>query len=385
MIYGELAIRESGMPLPHGAAFSQVAKEENCIIISRSVGKYATELISEGYASKGFHVKAKSCNWGPMAGFVLADPRFSKKGRAGIASQKKEVEKAIGLGARLTPLYISEERRRSLPLLFRNDETTTYKEQKLLDNEYKIVVTKDGLIMEFVLKRMLPSKFPNSHGCARVWAVCYRYSYQLPESKFIDPRHRISCKYGVFYQVMGLTDPLTNNKTFKAIMTGDYDLWGCFPLVSNHDPRTIDRRKVTGSNSKIFGFSTYARKEFRHMGNMTPRLMNIRVKLNAKIRSSGYTGGNMVHHGDEAGRPMVENIEVDSVAFFPNGDVLYFSSVPEYKSFIEISRNMGYQTILNPWWHVYADADKERMNDIIQNRNAHISVLDAVRELKKSL
>jgi hypothetical protein len=32
------------------------------MIASRAVGKYATGLILEGYASKGFHNKANSCS-----------------------------------------------------------------------------------------------------------------------------------------------------------------------------------------------------------------------------------------------------------------------------------------------------------------------------------
>ncbi len=55
----------------------------------------------ESYASKGFHVKSKSCNWGPMAGFVLSDPRFTKTGseREAMEGQRKEVQKAIKGGA----------------------------------------------------------------------------------------------------------------------------------------------------------------------------------------------------------------------------------------------------------------------------------------------
>ena len=78
MVRGDEACALTGIPQQHAEVFQAVADSTGCMISSRAVGKYATGLILEGYASKGFHNKAKSCNWGPMAGFVLADPRFTK-------------------------------------------------------------------------------------------------------------------------------------------------------------------------------------------------------------------------------------------------------------------------------------------------------------------
>src|SRR5687767_8456368 len=89
-----LACQMSGMPIAHARGFQQVANDSRCMIASRSVGKYATTLILEGYASKGFHVKAKSCDWGPMAGFVLSDPRFGKSGTT-LAFQRELVHSAV--------------------------------------------------------------------------------------------------------------------------------------------------------------------------------------------------------------------------------------------------------------------------------------------------
>ena len=110
------ACDRSGMPFEHAQCFQNIADFNSTIIASRSVGKWATGLIRESYASKGFHVKAKSCNWGPMAGFVMADPRFSKKGtsQAAVTDQADKVRSAIEHGAQTTPLYISELRRQAL-------------------------------------------------------------------------------------------------------------------------------------------------------------------------------------------------------------------------------------------------------------------------------
>ena len=102
-----------GMPPTHGEAFQEVANETRNIIMCRDTGRFATGLILESYATKGFYIKAKSCDWGPMAGFVLADPLFSKQSRSdeGLARQSVMVSDAVAHGATSTPLYITESRR----------------------------------------------------------------------------------------------------------------------------------------------------------------------------------------------------------------------------------------------------------------------------------
>ncbi len=57
---------------------------------------------------------------------------------------------------------------------------------------------------------------------------------------------------------------------------------------------------------------------------MSQRLRTVKDLLNSGFQSTGYTGGNIVHHSDEAGRPMVDNIEINAVAFFPCGKKMLF-------------------------------------------------------------
>lgn len=89
MVRGDRAYELTGIPVRHGEVLQNVPDQTNCMISSRAVGKYATGLILESCASKGFHNKAKSRNWGPMAGFVLADPRFTKAPRQDLGRRLK--------------------------------------------------------------------------------------------------------------------------------------------------------------------------------------------------------------------------------------------------------------------------------------------------------
>ncbi|MDD2390438.1 MAG: anthrax toxin-like adenylyl cyclase domain-containing protein, partial [Desulfobacterales bacterium] len=62
----------------HASACEAVAKQMNCIILFREPGVMACGLIKEKYCMKGFRIDTKSCNWGPMSGFVCVDPRLTK-------------------------------------------------------------------------------------------------------------------------------------------------------------------------------------------------------------------------------------------------------------------------------------------------------------------
>jgi hypothetical protein len=68
----------TGFVPEHARACQEVAERFNCVIMFREPGKLAQGLIAESYAMKGFRIDTKSCDWGPMAGFVCADPRLSK-------------------------------------------------------------------------------------------------------------------------------------------------------------------------------------------------------------------------------------------------------------------------------------------------------------------
>ena len=74
------ALEKQGFPERVSKAFQKAADELNCVILSRVPGVATTTLIDEGYNLKPFDIKGKSCNWGPMAGFVCQLPVLNKAG-----------------------------------------------------------------------------------------------------------------------------------------------------------------------------------------------------------------------------------------------------------------------------------------------------------------
>ena len=69
----EEAIRLSNMVREHAVAISNVAKAAGVIILFRPVNPDIMALIQADIATKGMHVKGKSSNWGPQAGYIAAD------------------------------------------------------------------------------------------------------------------------------------------------------------------------------------------------------------------------------------------------------------------------------------------------------------------------
>ena len=71
----------------------------------------------EGYDTEGYRIHGKSCDWDPMAGFVMRDPRLNKYGMDKAGFNRSKHKEAIeddhegqGWKASTTPLKISQSR-----------------------------------------------------------------------------------------------------------------------------------------------------------------------------------------------------------------------------------------------------------------------------------
>jgi hypothetical protein len=74
--------------------------------------------------------------------------------------------------------------------------------------------------------------------------------------------------------------------------------------------------------------------------------------LNAGIAASGYRGGNVVHHSDEAGRPMVSSIDFPFIAFVPGEHDAYLcQNVGDFKMFIGYLMKKDFVMTFNAGWH----------------------------------
>jgi len=341
MIHGLNAILRTGMPESHGRVFQSVADHTQCVIISREVGRWASGLLLEGYATKGFHNKAKSCPWGPMAGFVMADPRFTKN--PDLASQRTDLRKAVKSGGGEIHLHITDERRRDLegPL------ARMVRSGGRINEMVYSASAPTGTEMRFVLRRVMDG--PGAAGKI-LWAVFYapgevRLSNDLTSANRRDGRGLLP--------VMAMVDPSCPGPvrtTYRAATTGDYDLWAVFPNRSTYNRLGVDQRMVPDSDRFRQGLKAYIAHEDEHRGNLTPRIAEIRALINTGVRGTGYTGGDVVHHSDEAGRPMVSSIDFPCIAFTPGKPACCIENTNDLKGFLS-ALSFEYVLGLNPGWH----------------------------------
>lgn len=329
----------TGIPYAHAQAFQEVANRTRNVISSRAVGIYATDLILENYASKGFHNKAKSCNWGPMAGFVLDDPRFTKVGNSpkGVHDQGEALIHAIAEGAKEVPLYISDDRRQWLI-----KKRLCHFVDRDSDSYTLYAVSPWGLRLDF---RLMRDKPPGAK--EKMWAVQYRRSDRL------GVRSSGSAGAG-WTPVMAMRDPLcaVHASDYRAATTGDYDLFAVWARRQDYRPDSADKRMVSHARLEANIRSKAADTgEDRHLGNVTPRVLEVRDALNIAIQRRGYSSGNMVHHSDEGGRPFVGDIDLPIFAVIPGRAACYaLPSVPDLRQFITAELNREYAPVFSPGW-----------------------------------
>lgn len=271
-----LASQRSGMPLSHARCFQQVANDTRAVLCCRSVGRYATGLILEGYASKGFRVKAKSCDWGPMAGFVSSDPRFTRPGASldTLAFQRASVHAALYGGAAEVPIFISDARRTELEA-----KSCIQRCGGTINARVYSSISPQGRAMRFVLRRELDAQGASGK---HLWAVCYDASETaMPASPELINR----ATGGRLLPVMALVNPdcpANLRRTYRAAMTSDYDLWAVFPPEGEFEPYGRDRRPVPGSSRFVVPIETFAQHENARTGNITARLSCCRCLFQQK-------------------------------------------------------------------------------------------------------
>jgi hypothetical protein len=384
----------------HARCFQTVANQLECIIACRSVGKFVGQLLGEGYASKGYHIKAKSCDWGPMAGFVLNDARFGKtsmvspassrsaspassshsgppnmarrgslpfsslerdgslpspnmdrrsslpylqperrQAREILANQRRAIETAVSSGSASTTLVcISQARKAWLEI------TNTITTSRLGDNNRHLLCSATSSVgkrMQFILIRSMNSSANGN----LLWEVYYDPSESLLSGTVLDQ------ETGGLKPVLALVDPARIGLGYRAALTGDYDLWGVFSKVENYDPKGEDRRNIPRSDRFSVSQSEFEEHADPNMGNITNRIKDVKSKLNSALRrEGGYQGGDLIHHGDEVGRPYVKSVELGFIAFVPHAKEAYFiATINDLKTFSQINLSK-YHFSLNPGW-----------------------------------
>jgi Anthrax toxin LF subunit len=363
----------AGFPPAHIEAFKRIAKEMKMVISSRELNPCCTDLVLESYAAKGFHIKAKTCDWGPAAGFVVEDYRFIK-GSTSFEKQKSSLEAAFHDGAVAMPLFISGERFTALK------ERGIVKEVSTDGNRTKVTAhsDKENRAYNFVLVKSAGVK----GGSATMWGVCYDPS-EKPQSTTDRKVSPLALPVaGGLTPVMGMVNPEFADGVklgVKSAVAGDYDLWCVFPHGSVKDAGINDRpMQLRGAMPKTAGpFVTQQavragvafdpktkvelskKQENPDLGNFSLGIMKVKNALNAACVGVGYSGGNLVQHSDYGGNPFGD-IDYPLIFFVPAAnlttvDVMVVGQtdgLTKLKQVLKEIDKRGFVVKLNPAWSV---------------------------------
>ncbi|NEO98208.1 MAG: hypothetical protein F6K58_05845 [Symploca sp. SIO2E9] len=382
-------LKEQGFPEGHIDAFYQVAKQEECVIMTRTPGKVCEQLLAEGYDGKGFHIKAKSCNWGPMAGFVCLDPFLNKNGKEGVLSNLEANYKSLtqefeGKTAGIQHIQISDFQfnwlRRSDYVnegtyingqTFIDDVTQNQNNKDKITFAYALVKEENGLWgLYYDIEKNYGVKFdpPDTieerlaSACAEKLTEIIKNTPNPPtqeelEKKFRDPifktvefrcikdiNNNNKC-YAKVYGMVNAHPPYPQEYAYKNAVTGDYDLFAVWP-------KNFDEGIITNKGTPA--------------GNISNEVYRIGQIINSKIAelTPGIIKPNRVFHGDEVGRPGVESLELPVVAFvplgsLPEGEIFLIKENKQMEDFTKKCQEQ-FLLILNPGWQEELNLDPDK-------------------------
>lgn len=340
MIVGPAAVKHCGMLQTHAAIFEQVANTSNTVIASRALNPLCESLLQEGHASKGFYIKAKSCDWGPMAGLVLANPKFTKD--PDTAKQQKYVTKAITDCGPPVDVFISSSRLQELTNLGIISQTEKIGTPKATEIKIKATSSHAGT-MNFVARRENRIQEP-------IWQI-FLVTVGGKEEPVKGLKNKSVTAAGA--QPIGP----------RSVVAGDYDLFavwgkhhnsralGTGPNVVNDrakaskvaDPYIDNVKKANGSGGS----------EDPDMGNVSCYVRSIIKKLNAGIiDKTGYQGGSMIHHNDESGNPFTPGEDYPLIFFIPGVAPRAVCNAHELRATYTECEKLGYAVERNPGFSV---------------------------------
>jgi hypothetical protein len=391
MLYGVgPTCKLTGFVPAHALKCEEVAANMSCAILFREPGTSAQGLIAEGYAMKGFRIDAKSCNWGPMKGFVCVDPRLSKPNAEGKTYQPKNhkwTQEALDTHGHINTKFFampSDEERLSwvadtMPIVLSKGRIAELGLNGRYDSRGDMVGVSSQEFKDIgqvsLPWRLVPATRAPHTDRPKWLAGCSDDHYVLCVdhlAKGFQQLYPAGAEMVTFLgneTILGQCNPGTKERGFKACVTADYDLFSIWP---SREDSMAGKHRLAGLTSqatmaagvpRTSGVDTRLTKdgfmEHYRFGNVSPRILTAKVMLNTAIMSAGYEGGNAIHHNDECGNfglakgCLAECLPV--VAFLPPLAFAYagtcaVQTVADFGQLVREARESGYKVFAKPEW-----------------------------------
>jgi Anthrax toxin LF subunit len=349
-------LERAGIHPSHGLAIQSVANDLERIVISRCATPAGIQLLDEGYSSKGFGIKAKSCDWGPFTGFAMAHIQYSKfADGSSLAAYNKQKNffdharsdtgfRATDVGGRAAQAGQAHSSMAASDVLKLSKTRLEYLKRY---NAIHFDQVRDGARLECdsPFGRLMFILVDLKTGSSATWGLLHRDNFSLagPNVTLADG--------GQWTLVRGMANTApggTPQDPHRRSCTGDYDLWGVFPKKNSQVASTrsltmhgMDRQlqvfsaarpgvsqgikarvgqlqKATMNQAVARTHHVYGKyTEDREKGNISALTLHTAREMNRRIRANGYKGGDMFHHNDDLGNPFRSDVEEDLIAFVP--------------------------------------------------------------------
>ena len=337
---------DNGMTAEDMLACRTVADRSGEVIIFRSTGSWSMRWIARKYPTKNFHVKGKSSDWGPQAGFVPYDGKYSKVGRDDVKAKDGTKANQDGIDHKYADKVQLSLDGDELKMQL-NDRAGNPRKKACTDS-WPIPKTDDLLLRALRSGDNAPFLFRAVKGADDKFAL-YVYTGKANATTVLFNLAARDAKFdaaapGLFEPLMVMTSAEKDAK--DRPMTGDYDLMAVCPpwndygatskvviekealdfgpgmvthgqifaagsrldavldMTSNTGAvgRTVKRDgkdvKVTFQNK---GKSSAGSDEHKDMGNITGRILRCINALNTEM-PNGASAFRRVHHNAESHR-----------------------------------------------------------------------------------
>jgi hypothetical protein len=395
-------LKGEGIPRQHAEAFLDAADKNHCVILTRTPGIVCGGLLNEGYDGKCFHIKGKSCNWGPMAGFVCLDPLLNKNGIYGALGNLENHYKSLtnsyeGNTAKVRQIKISQQRfdwlvkeayivpnaspdgvwygeitqkHKDVPEFLGRHDTEIpyvlrkqpgeklwslyYNRAKLYKLYYPNIKTDWNDLLKHFKNMLMHAKAKSKDKKGLLWKPEHQRKFRLIHVEKTREHRGYEFRGEYYNPVLGLVNPhppYPGANAYKNAVTGDYDLFAVWPHsdISNRDDLRMAGMRPSIQDREIFA------GEHRDLGNISNRIYEIGQMVNSEIarRTNEKVKPNRVFHSDEAGRPCIGDLDLPAAAFVPSvirERVWLIKDNREMDKFIELCHKNGYRIYANKGW-----------------------------------
>jgi hypothetical protein len=170
--------------------------------------------------------------------------------------------------------------------------------------------------------------------------------------------------------ILGLINPGTKKRGFKACVTADYDLFAIWPKAGPADlmgaRHQLNAQLLGSTAGPLAGgvarmseiddrLQSQKHREHHRFGDVSGRVMLIKTMLNSAIMgASGYTGGNAIHHNDEAGNFALAKGTLQDclplIGFTPNHGTVLIENLADFRELVLDARRAGFEERAKPQW-----------------------------------